>query len=87
MRLFVSDVLDAWAERSLVTWAPSSVCDQRSRVAGIKKNQGGTPVTGPPMSVADGKLEVISAGGQTVGTTVTARTSPNSRSSLRHVSA
>ena len=35
----VSDVLDAWVEQNLDTWAPSSARDQQSRVRGIKKDQ------------------------------------------------
>ena len=35
----VSDVLDAWVEQNLATWAPSSARDQQSRVKGIKKDQ------------------------------------------------
>ncbi len=35
----VSDVLDAWVEQSLGTWAPSSARDQQSRVRSIKKDQ------------------------------------------------
>ena len=35
---FVSDVLDAWVEQNLDTWAPSSGRDQQSRVRSIKKN-------------------------------------------------
>ena len=34
----VSDVLDAWVEQNLDTWAPSSARDQQSRVRGIKKD-------------------------------------------------
>jgi integrase len=34
----VSDVLDAWVEQNLDTWAPSSARDQQSRVNGIKKD-------------------------------------------------
>jgi len=33
---FVGDVLDAWVEQNLDTWAPSSARDQQSRVRGIK---------------------------------------------------
>jgi integrase len=35
----VSDVLDAWVQQNLDTWAPSSARDQQSRVRGIKKDQ------------------------------------------------
>ena len=35
----MSDVLDAWVEQNLDTWAPSSARDQQSRVRGIKKDQ------------------------------------------------
>ena len=35
----VSDLLDAWVERNLDTWAPSSARDQQSRVKAIKKDQ------------------------------------------------
>ena len=35
----VSDVLDAWVEQNLDTWAPSSARDQQSRVRAIKKDQ------------------------------------------------
>ncbi len=35
----VSDVLDAWVEQNLDTWAPSSARDQQSRVRSIKKDQ------------------------------------------------
>jgi integrase len=35
----VSDVLDAWVEQNLDTWAPSSARDQQSRVRGIKMDQ------------------------------------------------
>ena len=35
----VGDVLDAWVEQNLATWAPSSARDQQSRVKGIKKDQ------------------------------------------------
>ena len=35
----VSDVLDAWVEQKLDTWAPSSARDQQSRVRSIKKDQ------------------------------------------------
>jgi integrase len=35
----VVDVLDAWVEQSLDTWAPSSARDQQSRVRAIKKDQ------------------------------------------------
>ena len=35
----VSDVLDAWVQQNLDTWAPSSARDQQSRVLGIKKDQ------------------------------------------------
>jgi len=35
----VSDVLDAWVEQNLATWAPSSARDQHSRVKGIKNDQ------------------------------------------------
>ena len=35
----VSDVLDAWVDQNLATWAPSSARDQQSRVSGIKKDQ------------------------------------------------
>jgi integrase len=35
----VSDVLDAWVEQSLDTWAPSSARDQQSRVRALKKDQ------------------------------------------------
>src|SRR4249919_2423767 len=35
----VGDVLDAWVEQSLDTWAPSSARDQQSRVRAIKKDQ------------------------------------------------
>jgi hypothetical protein len=31
----VSDVLDAWVQQNLDTWAPSSARDQQSRVRGI----------------------------------------------------
>ena len=34
----VSDVLDAWVEQNLDTWAPSSARDQQSRVRSIKKD-------------------------------------------------
>jgi integrase len=35
----VSDVLDAWVEQNLDTWAPSSARDQQSRVRSVKKDQ------------------------------------------------
>ena len=35
----VTDVLDAWVEQNLDTWAPSSARDQQSRVRSIKKDQ------------------------------------------------
>ena len=35
----ISDVLDAWVEQNLDTWAPSSARDQQSRVRSIKKDQ------------------------------------------------
>ena len=35
----VSDVLDAWVEQNLDTWAPSSARDQQSRVRAIKRDQ------------------------------------------------
>jgi integrase len=35
----VSDVLDAWVEQNLDTWAPSSARDQQSRVRSIRKDQ------------------------------------------------
>ena len=35
----VVDVLDAWVEQNLDTWAPSSARDQQSRVRAIKKDQ------------------------------------------------
>ena len=35
----VSDLLDAWVEQNLDTWAPSSARDQQSRVKAIKKDQ------------------------------------------------
>jgi integrase len=35
----VSDVLDAWVEQSLRTWAPSSARDQQSRVRSLKRDQ------------------------------------------------
>ena len=35
----VSDVLDAWVEQNVDTWAPSSARDQQSRVRAIKKDQ------------------------------------------------
>lgn len=35
----VSDVLDAWVQQNLDTWAPSSARDQQSRVRAIKKDQ------------------------------------------------
>ena len=35
----VGDVLDAWVEQNLDTWAPSSARDQQSRVRAIKKDQ------------------------------------------------
>ena len=35
----VGDVLDAWVEQNLATWAPSSARDQQSRVKGIKTDQ------------------------------------------------
>jgi hypothetical protein len=35
---FVGDVLDAWVDQSLGTWAPSSARDQQSRVVSIKKD-------------------------------------------------
>jgi integrase len=34
----VAEVLDAWVEQNLDTWAPSSARDQQSRVRGIKKD-------------------------------------------------
>ena len=34
----VSDVLDAWVQQNIDTWAPSSARDQQSRVRGIKKD-------------------------------------------------
>jgi len=34
----VSDVLDAWVEQNLRTWAPSSARDQQSRVRSLKKD-------------------------------------------------
>ena len=35
----VIDVLDAWVDQNLDTWAPSSARDQQSRVRSIKKDQ------------------------------------------------
>jgi len=35
----VTDVLDAWIEQNLDTWAPSSARDQQSRARSIKKDQ------------------------------------------------
>ncbi len=35
----VSDVLDAWVDQNVDTWAPSSARDQQSRVRSIKKDQ------------------------------------------------
>ena len=35
----VHDVLDAWVEQNLDTWAPSSARDQQSRVRSIKRDQ------------------------------------------------
>ncbi len=35
----VSDVLDAWVEQNIDTWAPSSARDQQSRVRSIKQDQ------------------------------------------------
>src|SRR4029450_10437640 len=34
----VSDVLDAWVEQNLRTWAPSSARDQQSRVRSLKRD-------------------------------------------------
>jgi integrase len=48
----VTDVLDAWVEQNLDTWAPSSARDQQSRVRALKKD----PIAHVPLarlSVAD----------------------------------
>ena len=34
----VSDVLDAWVDQNMATWAPSSAYDNQSRVASVKKD-------------------------------------------------
>jgi integrase len=48
----VADVLDAWVEQNLPTWAPSSARDQRSRVRSIKADRiAGTSLA--RLSVAD----------------------------------
>lgn len=67
---FVSDVLDAWVEQSLATWAPSSARDQQSRVASIKKD----PIVGIPLArltVADverwhGRMRATGLGESTI---------------------
>ena len=43
----VSDILDAWVQQNLDTWAPSSARDQQSRVRGIKLEKIAATCTGP----------------------------------------